>query len=118
MRIDTNKRVLDIYLDTYPITAIYIGTELYYERQTGAIAYTLVGGDGTYYIVVGEASGDLHASNLMESPKKLDQNAQFRFFGGDLMKSAGGTLVKHYRDLAFMGIMPVVLNSPTILKNL
>ena len=71
-----------------------------------------------YYIVVGEASGDLHASNLMESLKKLDQNAQFRFFGGDLMKSAGGTLVKHYRDLAFMGIMPVVLNSPTILKNL
>lgn len=55
MRIDTNKRVLDIYLDTNPITAIYIGTELYYERQTGPIAYTL-GGDGTYYIVVGEGS--------------------------------------------------------------
>ena len=71
-----------------------------------------------YYIVVGEASGDLHASNLIGSLKKLDQKAEFRFFGGDLMKSAGGTLVKHYRDLAFMGIIPVVLNSPTILKNL
>lgn len=71
-----------------------------------------------YYIVAGEASGDLHASNLMKSLKKIDENAQFRFFGGDLMKSVGGTLVKHYRELAFMGIIPVVLNSRTILKNL
>lgn len=71
-----------------------------------------------YYIVAGEASGDLHASNLMKSLKKLDQNAEFRFFGGDLMKSVGGTLVKHYRELAFMGIIPVILNSRTILRNL
>ncbi len=71
-----------------------------------------------YYIVVGEASGDLHASNLMKSLKKLDKNADFRFFGGDLMESSGGTLVKHYRELAFMGIIPVVMNSRTILKNL
>ena len=71
-----------------------------------------------YYIVAGEASGDLHASNLMKSLKRLDDNAQFRFFGGDLMESVGGTLVKHYRELAFMGIMPVILNSRTILKNL
>jgi|SRR5690554_46935 lipid-A-disaccharide synthase len=71
-----------------------------------------------YYIVAGEASGDLHASNLMKSLKRLDINAEFRFFGGDLMKSVGGTLVKHYRELAFMGIIPVILNSRTILKNL
>src|SRR5690554_309045 len=71
-----------------------------------------------YYIVAGEASGDLHASNLMKSLKRLDVNAEFRFFGGDLMKSVGGTLVKHYRELAFMGIIPVILNSRTILKNL
>src|SRR5690554_1060213 len=71
-----------------------------------------------YYIVAGEASGDLHASNLMKSLKRLDINAEFRFFGGDLMKLAGGTLVKHYRELAFMGIIPVILNSRTILKNL
>ena len=71
-----------------------------------------------YYLVAGEASGDLHASNLMKSLKELDKNADFRFFGGDLMKSAGGTLVKHYRELAFMGIMPVIMNSRTILKNL
>lgn len=71
-----------------------------------------------YYIVAGEASGDLHASNLMKSLKRLDDKAQFRFFGGDLMKLAGGTLVKHYRELAFMGIIPVILNSRTILKNL
>lgn len=71
-----------------------------------------------YYLVVGEASGDLHASNLMTSLKKLDENADFRFFGGDLMRSSGGTLVKHYRELAFMGILPVIMNSRTILKNL
>lgn len=71
-----------------------------------------------YYLVAGEASGDLHASNLMKSLKELDKNADFRFFGGDLMKSAGGTLVKHYRELAFMGILPVIMNSRTILKNL
>lgn len=71
-----------------------------------------------YYIVAGEASGDLHASNLMKSLKQLDKEAEFRFFGGDLMKSAGGILVKHYREMAFMGIIPVIMNSRTILKNL
>jgi len=56
-----------------------------------------------YYIIAGEASGDLHASNLMKSLREKDPNAQFRFWGGDLMQSVGGTLVKHYKDLAFMG---------------
>ncbi|WP_298645690.1 lipid-A-disaccharide synthase [uncultured Proteiniphilum sp.] len=71
-----------------------------------------------YYLVAGEASGDLHASNLMRSLQRLDKDADFRFFGGDLMQSAGGTLVRHYRDMAFMGIIPVVLNARTILRNL
>ena len=71
-----------------------------------------------YYLVVGEASGDLHASNLMQSIKKLDKDADFRFFGGDLMKESGGVIVKHYRELAFMGIIPVIMNGRTILKNL
>lgn len=71
-----------------------------------------------YYLIAGEASGDLHASNLMQSLRELDKEADFRFFGGDLMQSVGGTLVRHYRDMAFMGIMPVVLNAPTILRNL
>lgn len=71
-----------------------------------------------YYLVAGEASGDLHASNLMQSLRELDKEVDFRFFGGDLMQSAGGTLVRHYRDMAFMGIIPVVLNAKTILRNL
>ena len=71
-----------------------------------------------YYLVAGEASGDLHASNLMLSLRELDREADFRFFGGDLMAAAGGRLVKHYRELAFMGIGPVILNSRTILRNL
>ncbi len=71
-----------------------------------------------YYFVVGEASGDLHTSNLMKSLKERDKNADFRFFGGDLMAAQGGTLVKHYRETAFMGIMPVLLNARTILRNL
>ena len=71
-----------------------------------------------YYLIVGEASGDLHASNLMQAIKKKDKNAEFRFFGGDLMQEAGGTLVKHYRELAFMGFLPVLLNLKTILRNL
>ena len=71
-----------------------------------------------YYLVAGEASGDLHASNLMRSLKGLDEAANFRFFGGDLMQAVGGTLVKHYREMAFMGFLPVVLNARTILKNL
>ena len=71
-----------------------------------------------YYLVVGEASGDLHASNLMQSLRELDKDADFRFFGGDLMQSKGGTLVKHYREMAYMGIIPVILHAQTILRNL
>jgi lipid-A-disaccharide synthase len=58
-----------------------------------------------YYIIVGEASGDLHASHLMASLKKEDSQAEFRFIGGDLMQVVGGTLVKHYRDMAYMGLL-------------
>lgn len=71
-----------------------------------------------YYLIAGEASGDLHASNLMQSIKEIDENAEFRFFGGDLMQEVGGTLVKHYRELAYMGFIPVLLNLRTILRNL
>ncbi|MBR9833092.1 lipid-A-disaccharide synthase [bacterium] len=71
-----------------------------------------------YYIIAGEASGDLHGSNLMKELKKKDANAEFRFWGGDLMQEQGGTLVKHYRDLAFMGFIEVVMNLRTILKNI
>lgn len=71
-----------------------------------------------YYLVAGEASGDLHASNLMQSLRELDRDADFRFFGGDLMQSKGGTLVKHYREMAYMGIIPVILHARTILRNL
>jgi len=68
--------------------------------------------------VAGEASGDLHGANLMKALKELDKAADFRFFGGDLMKAEGGTLVKHYADMAFMGFIEVVFNLRTILKNL
>ena len=71
-----------------------------------------------YYIIAGEASGDLHAANLMRELKELDQQAEFRCWGGDLMKEMGAHLVKHYRDLAFMGFAEVVMNLRTILKNL
>jgi lipid-A-disaccharide synthase len=71
-----------------------------------------------YYIIAGEASGDLHGSNLMKELKKLDENSDFRFWGGDLMQKQGGTLVKHYRDLAFMGFSEVILNLKTILGNI
>ena len=71
-----------------------------------------------YYLIVGEASGDLHASNLMGALKEYDSEAEFRFFGGDLMKSVGGTLVKHYKDLAYMGFIPVLLHLRTIFKNM
>ncbi len=70
-----------------------------------------------YYIIAGEASGDLHASNLMKALKEEDTDAQFRMWGGDLMEAVGGKLVKHYRDLAFMGFSEVVMNLPTILNN-
>jgi lipid-A-disaccharide synthase len=71
-----------------------------------------------FYIIAGEASGDLHASNLMRELKVLDANAQFRCWGGDLMKTQGADLVKHYRDLAFMGFTEVLLNIRTIFKNI
>lgn len=71
-----------------------------------------------YYIIAGEASGDLHGSNLMKELKKLDSNAEFRFWGGDLMKEQGGKLVRHYRDLAFMGFAEVISNLSTILGNI
>ena len=71
-----------------------------------------------YYIIVGEASGDLHASHLMKALKNIDKESQFRFFGGDNMKAVGGTLVKHYREMAYMGFVPVLLHFPTILKNM
>ena len=71
-----------------------------------------------YYLIAGEASGDLHASRLMQSLKQQDPEAEFRFFGGDQMASVGGTLVKHYRDLAYMGFIPVLLHLPTILRNM
>ncbi|MDD1538251.1 lipid-A-disaccharide synthase [Riemerella anatipestifer] len=71
-----------------------------------------------YYIIAGEASGDLHGSNLMKALKRKDPNATFRFWGGDLMEQQSGTLVKHYRDLAFMGFVEVIQNLGTILKNI
>jgi lipid-A-disaccharide synthase len=71
-----------------------------------------------YYIISGEASGDLHGSNLMKAIFQQDSNAEIRFWGGDLMQQTGGTLVKHYRDLAFMGFIEVLLNLFTILRNI
>ena len=71
-----------------------------------------------YYLIVGEASGDLHASHLMQSLKAQDGEAEFRFFGGDLMAAVGGTMVKHYRELAYMGFVPVLLHLRTILRNM
>ena len=71
-----------------------------------------------YYLIAGEASGDLHASRLMRALKQRDPAADFRFFGGDLMAAEGGTLVKHYRELAYMGFIPVLLHLRTILRNM
>jgi len=71
-----------------------------------------------YYIIAGEASGDLHASNLMKAIKQKDADAEFRFWGGDLMQQQGGNLVKHYRDLAFMGFAEVLMNLRTIFGNI
>ena len=70
-----------------------------------------------YYLIAGEASGDLHASNLMRELKSQDTEAVFRCWGGDMMEYQGGEMVKHYRDLAFMGFLEVVSHLPTILKN-
>lgn len=71
-----------------------------------------------YYIIAGEASGDLHASRLMSSLKATDKDAEFRFFGGDCMSAVGGTRVKHYRELAYMGFVPVLLHLRTIFRNM
>lgn len=71
-----------------------------------------------YYIIAGEASGDLHGSNLMKEIYQQDPQADIRFWGGDLMQQVGGTLVKHYRELAFMGFIEVVMNLKTILNNI
>ncbi len=71
-----------------------------------------------YYLIAGEASGDLHASRLMRSLRQRDAEAEFRFFGGDLMAQEGGTLVKHYRELAYMGFIPVLMHLRTILRNM
>ena len=71
-----------------------------------------------YYLIAGEASGDLHASHLMQALKQQDPQAEFRFFGGDLMTAVGGTRVKHYRELAYMGFVPVLLHLRTILRNM
>lgn len=71
-----------------------------------------------YYLIVGEASGDLHASHLMAALKVEDPQAEFRFFGGDLMAAVGGTMVKHYEELAYMGFIPVLLHLRTIFANM
>ena len=71
-----------------------------------------------YYLIAGEASGDLHASRLMQSLQREDPEAEFRFYGGDLMAKVGGTRVKHYSELAYMGFIPVLMHLPTILKNM
>jgi lipid-A-disaccharide synthase len=71
-----------------------------------------------YYIISGEASGDLHGSNLIKELKKKDPDAEIRCWGGDKMEAAGATLVKHYKELAFMGFLEVIKNLPAILKNI
>lgn len=71
-----------------------------------------------YFLIAGEASGDLHGSNLMAALKQQDADAEFRCFGGDLMEAQGATVLKHYRELAFMGFIPVLLNLRTILRNM
>ena len=71
-----------------------------------------------YYLIAGEASGDLHASRLMQSLRREDPEAEFRFYGGDLMTKVGGTRVKHYSEMAYMGFITVLMHLPTILKNM
>lgn len=71
-----------------------------------------------YYLIVGEASGDLHASHLMAALKEEDPRAEFRFFGGDMMAAVGGAMVKHYKELAYMGFIPVLLHLRTIFANM
>ena len=71
-----------------------------------------------YYLIVGEASGDLHASHLMTELRRVDNAAEFRFFGGDMMSAVGGTRVRHYRELAYMGFIPVLMHLGTIFRNM
>ncbi|MBQ6085199.1 MAG: lipid-A-disaccharide synthase [Bacteroidaceae bacterium] len=71
-----------------------------------------------YYLIAGEASGDLHASHLMAALREQDADAEFRFYGGGMMQQVGGTLVQHYRDLAYMGFLPVMMHLPTILRGM
>ena len=71
-----------------------------------------------YYLIVGEASGDLHASHLMAALRRVDDAAEFRFFGGDKMSDVGGIRVRHYRELAYMGFVPVLMHLPTIFRNM
>lgn len=71
-----------------------------------------------YFIIAGEASGDLHASNLMRELLRMDSTAEFCFLGGDLMQAQGGTMIKHYRQMAFMGFVAVLKNARTVLKNM
>ncbi|GHV57618.1 lipid-A-disaccharide synthase [Bacteroidia bacterium] len=71
-----------------------------------------------YFLIVGEASGDLHASNLMQSLQNADPAADFRYFGGDLMQAVGGTLIRHYRDMAYMGFIPVLMHLRTVFRNM
>jgi len=71
-----------------------------------------------YFLIAGEASGDLHASNLMAALKRVDKEADFRFLGGDLMQAVGGKLIKHYKEMAYMGFIPVIMHLKTILRNM
>ena len=71
-----------------------------------------------YYLIAGETSGELHASHLMKSLREKDPEAEFRFIGGDMMKAEGGTLVRHYSTLAFMGFVPVLLHMRTIMRGM
>ncbi len=71
-----------------------------------------------YYLIAGEASGDLHGAGLMKALQKIDPQAEFRFWGGDLMEAAGGTLVSHYKDRAYMGFFEIIVKLPQILRNI
>ena len=71
-----------------------------------------------YFLIAGEASGDLHASELMKALKAADPEADFAFYGGDCMAAVGGTLLRHYKDLAYMGFIPVLLHLRTILQGM
>src|SRR5659263_97150 len=71
-----------------------------------------------YFLIAGEASGDLHASSLMRELREVDSDAEFCFLGGDLMQAQGGQMIKHYRQMAFMGFVTVIMNAKTVLKNL